>query len=139
MCEYCYLNTQLGKKPYTRVYVNIDEILDQAKKYIEKRKPDITYFEASATSDPVAIEDYSGGLKAAINFFAAQEFGRLRFATKFPYIQSFLNLDHKGHTRIRYSINTERIITEYEHGTPSLEERLNSLGNFKRKLAKRVQ
>jgi spore photoproduct lyase len=25
-CEYCYLNTTLGKKPYIRVYVNIDEI-----------------------------------------------------------------------------------------------------------------
>ena len=26
-CEYCYLNTQLGDKPYIRVFVNIDDIL----------------------------------------------------------------------------------------------------------------
>jgi spore photoproduct lyase len=29
ICEYCYLNTQLGKKPYTRIYVNVEEILQQ--------------------------------------------------------------------------------------------------------------
>ena len=25
-CEYCYLNTQLGDKPFIRVFVNVDEI-----------------------------------------------------------------------------------------------------------------
>jgi ribosome biogenesis GTPase len=29
MCEYCYLNTQLGKRPYIKVYVNVDEILER--------------------------------------------------------------------------------------------------------------
>lgn len=41
MCEYCYLNTQMGKKPYTKVYVNINEILSMADKYIDDRLPDI--------------------------------------------------------------------------------------------------
>lgn len=127
ICEYCYLNTQLGKKPYTRIYVNIDEILVQAKKYIEKRKPEITIFEAAATSDPVAVEPYSGALSYAIKFFAAEEYGRLRFVTKFPYVDSFLSLEHNKHTRIRFSLNTERIIKTYEHRTPDLTERLAGL------------
>ncbi|MCX7771895.1 MAG: spore photoproduct lyase, partial [Clostridia bacterium] len=29
-CEYCYLNTQLGDKPFIRVHVNTGEILDKA-------------------------------------------------------------------------------------------------------------
>ena len=33
-CEYCYLNTQLGDKPFVRVHVNVDDILGQAMKYI---------------------------------------------------------------------------------------------------------
>ncbi len=32
-CEYCYLNTQLGDKPFIRVFVNVDEILEQTKIY----------------------------------------------------------------------------------------------------------
>src|SRR5690606_13926588 len=41
-CEYCYLNTNLGDKPYMRVNVNVDEILDNAQKYIDQRLPEIT-------------------------------------------------------------------------------------------------
>jgi len=59
-CEYCYLLTNLGKKPYVRVYVNIEEILSAARAYIEKRKPEITVFEGAATSDPVPTEPYTG-------------------------------------------------------------------------------
>lgn len=30
-CHYCYLQTTLGAKPYIRVYVNTDDIIDAAK------------------------------------------------------------------------------------------------------------
>lgn len=127
LCEYCYLNTQLGKKPYTRIYVNIDEILNKAKEYIEMRKPEITFFEAAATSDPVVVEPFSGSLAKAISFFGQEDFGRLRFVTKFPHVDSLLDLPHNQHTRIRFSINSDRVISTYEHRTPSLNERLEAL------------
>ncbi|HQA07927.1 MAG TPA: spore photoproduct lyase [Syntrophomonadaceae bacterium] len=127
ICEYCYLNTQLGKKPYTRIYVNVEEILNQAAVLISQRQPEITVFEAAATSDPVSVEPYSGSLTRAIAFFAEQEYGRLRFVTKFAYVDSFLKLNHRGHTRIRYSINSDRVIRSYEHRTPSLQQRLQAL------------
>jgi spore photoproduct lyase len=67
-CEYCYLLTNLGKKPYVRVYVNKEEILSAAKPYIEKRKPENTVFEGAATSDPMPTEPYTGLLGRTINF-----------------------------------------------------------------------
>lgn len=67
-CEYCYLNTQLGDKPFIRVFVNVDEILEQTKKYIEDRKPQVTIFEGAATSDPVPVEPYTNSLKKTIEF-----------------------------------------------------------------------
>lgn len=127
ICEYCYLNTQMGKKPYTRVYVNLEEIFQQAQRYITNRAPDKTIFEAAATSDPVAVEPYTGSLARAIEFFAGQELGYLRFVTKFPYINNLLELDHKGHTRIRFSINCAKVISRYEHRTPGLDKRLEGL------------
>lgn len=33
-CEYCYLNTQLGDKPFVKVFTNIDDVLKKAKQYI---------------------------------------------------------------------------------------------------------
>lgn len=125
-CEYCYLNTTLGRKPYLRVYVNIEEILQTAKDYIAERKPEITYFEGAATSDPLPFEPYTGALAQTIAFFGREKFGRFRFVTKFTEVDSLLQLSHQGHTQIRFSINTQRIIEKYEHNTSSFMERVEA-------------
>lgn len=70
-CEYCYLATNLGRKPYVRIYVNIEKILERALKYMEERYPKITIFEGAATSDPVLLEPYTGALEKAITFGSA--------------------------------------------------------------------
>lgn len=129
-CEYCYLNTQFGKRPYLRVYVNVAEILEQAGQYITARKPQITIFEGAATSDPIPVEPYTGSLARAIIFFAQQPQGRFRFVTKFTDVDSLLTLDHNGHTTIRFSINADHVINTYEHATPRLAPRLEAAGKI---------
>ncbi len=126
-CEYCYLYTNLGKKPYLRAYVNVEEILAQAEAYIRQRSPQITIFEGSATSDPLPVEPFTGSLRETIAFFGRQELGRFRFVTKFTGVEPLLSLDHNHHTRFRFSVNSKKSITAYEHGTPSLAERLKAL------------
>ena len=130
MCEYCYLNTQMGKKPYIKIYVNTDEILNRADKYIEERGENITVFEGAATSDPVPVEPYSGNLKKAILHFGKIENSRFRFVTKFTDIDSLLNVEHNGRTTIRFSLNTDRIIGEFEHGTPKIQDRINAASSI---------
>lgn len=126
MCQYCYLNTNLGKRPYVRTYVNIEEILGTAQKYIKQRSPDKTIFEGAATSDPLPVEDLTGNLKESIKFFSRESLAGFRFATKFTNVDSLLNLDHKESTKIRFSLNTEKIISKYEQGAPSLKRRLEA-------------
>lgn len=125
-CEYCYLNTQFGKNPYIRVYVNLAEILKQTANYIGQREPEITLFEGAATSDPVPVEPYTQSLKHTIQFFAAQEHAGFRFVTKYTDIDGLLHLDHGGKTTIRFSINAESVIRNYEHFTPPLLQRLQA-------------
>lgn len=125
-CEYCYLNTQLGDKPFIRVHVNVDEIFEQARKYISERLPEVTIFEGAATSDPVPVEPYTGALKSAVNFFARQPDARFRFVTKYTDIDSLLDAEHNGHTEIRFSLNTDRIIKTYEHKTASAQKRIEA-------------
>ncbi|MDH7578267.1 MAG: spore photoproduct lyase [Bacillota bacterium] len=124
LCEYCYLLTNLGRNPYIRVYVNVEEILATARDYIRAGLPETTVFEGAATSDPLAVEPYTGSLALAIEFFAREPQGRFRFVTKFTEVDSLLNLDHQKATRFRFSINTERVIKTFEHATPPLQERL---------------
>ena len=123
-CQYCYLNTNLGDKPYLRINVNTGDIFMQAQAYIRERLPHTTIFEGSATSDPVPVEPYSHVLGEAIEYFGKNENGRFRFVTKFTDIDTLLSLDHRDHTEIRFTLNTGRVIKDYEKGTPSPNLRL---------------
>lgn len=125
-CHYCYLQTTLGTKPYVRVYVNIDDILAQAAKYIEERSPEITRFEAACTSDPVGLEHITGSLKECIEFMGRQPLGRLRFVTKYHHVEPLLDANHNGHTRIRFSVNADYVIKNFEPGTSRFEERIEA-------------
>jgi len=129
-CHYCYLQTTLGTKPYIRVYVNLDEILEKAAEYINERKPEITRFEAACTGDPVSLEHLTGALQYYIEFMAGQEYGRLRFVTKFANVDSLLNIHHNGHTRIRFSVNSSYVIRQFEPSTSSFEERIEAAGRI---------
>lgn len=120
------INTQLGDKPFVRVHVNLDEILEQAMKYAQERLPQITVFEGAATSDPVPVEPYTHSLARCIEFFGQQEHMRFRFVSKYTDVDGFLSLKHNNHTEIRFSINTERVITSYEHHTPSAKHRIEA-------------
>ncbi|MBS5822266.1 MAG: spore photoproduct lyase [Clostridium argentinense] len=126
MCEYCYLNTQMGKRPYTKIHVNVEEILEKARKYIEERIPNITIFEGAATSDPIPVEQYTGALKKAIEYFGENEKALFRFVTKYTDVDSLLDAKHNGRTTIRFSLNINEVINNFEHRTPSFEERIKA-------------
>ncbi len=125
-CQYCYLNTNMGDKPYMRVNVNTDEILEQAQSYINQRLPEETIFEGSATSDPVPVEPYSNILKQSIEFFSNSEKGRFRFVTKFTDVDTLLKIKHNNHTEIRFTLNTDKVIHDYESVTPTYKKRLEA-------------
>ena len=125
-CQYCYLNTNLGNRPYIKVNVNIEDILNRAQEYIEERLPQITIFEGSATSDPIPVEAYTGLLKRTIEFFSKSDNGRFRFVTKYSYVDELLNIEHNGKTEIRFTINTNKVITDYENRTASIKKRIEA-------------
>ncbi|WP_174734156.1 spore photoproduct lyase [Mesobacillus harenae] len=131
-CHYCYLQTTLGSKPYIRTYVNLDEIFEQAEKYMKEREPEITRFEAACTSDIVGIDHLTHALKKTIEFIGQTEFGRLRFVTKYHHVDHLLDAEHNGKTSFRFSINARYVIKHFEPGTSSFDERLEAA----RKVAK---
>ncbi len=127
LCEYCYLQTTLGPRPYIRVYANIEEILSTAKSLVQERSPEETVFEGAATSDPLAIEYLTGSLARAIEFFGGLKGSRFRFVTKFSDVAPLLGLPHGGRTTVRVSVNADYVIRTFEHNTSPLNERLEAL------------
>ncbi|ARI75531.1 spore photoproduct lyase [Halobacillus mangrovi] len=125
-CHYCYLQTTMGSKPYIRTYVNVDEVFDAAEQYMKERMPEETRFEASCTSDIVGVDHLTHTLKRAIEYFGESEHGRLRFVTKFAYVDHLLDAKHNGRTRFRFSMNADYVIKYLEPGTSRLDERIEA-------------
>jgi spore photoproduct lyase len=129
-CEYCYLSATLGSAVYIRVYVNTDDIMKAIQKHIDKSDKPITTFEASSSSDPLAVEHITGYLQKLIPFFADQSNARLRAVTKFANVDPLLNLPHNGHTRFRFSLNADYVINTFEKATASMKERIEAAGKM---------
>ncbi len=125
-CQYCYLASTFDMKPFVRLYVNLDEILAEAADRIRIKAPEVTFFEGSSTSDTLALEHLGGSIGRCVEFFAGQEHGRFRFVTKFNTVDGLLHLDHRGHTKIRFSINSPHVIRLFEQHTASLDERIEA-------------
>ncbi|WP_010251535.1 spore photoproduct lyase [Acetivibrio cellulolyticus] len=125
-CEYCYLHTTQSFKPYLRAYVNIDDIFNSIKKYIDKNSGNVTTFEVASAGDPLAIEHITGSLAKTIEFFGSLNNGRLRVVTKFDNVDSLLDLKHNSHTRFRFSINSRYVIDTFEHNTANITERIEA-------------
>lgn len=131
-CHYCYLQTTMGSKPYIRVYVNTDDIMQAAEGYIKEREPEITRFEAACTSDPLGLEHITGSLAELITFMADQPLGRLRFVSKFHFVEPLLELRHNKNTRVRFSVNADYVIKNFEPATSAFHERIEAAGKMAR-------
>jgi len=123
-CEYCYLQTTQGYRPYLRTYVNLEDIFNAIKRHIAKNGDRLTTFEVASAGDPLALEHITGSLAQTIEFFSRLDNGRLRIVTKFSNVDPLLNLNHSGHTRFRGSINSRYVIKNFEHNTADFDERI---------------
>jgi spore photoproduct lyase len=133
-----YLAGSLSGPPVTRVYADIDEILDGLAAYVgegtAKRRPEEgTTFEASCYTDPLALEHLTGSWQRAVEHFGQWEADvQLRWTTKYADVGTFTALDHRGRTRVRFSVNATPVTTRMEGGTAKLEERIAALGTLAR-------
>jgi spore photoproduct lyase len=132
-CQYCYLAGSLTGPPVTRVYADLDDILDALAPYVgddtaKRRAEEGTTFEASCYTDPLALERWTGSWQRAVEHFGAWEAPvQLRWTTKYDAVEPFLRLDHRGRTRVRLSVNCLPVTQRFEGGTSRLEDRVGAL------------
>ncbi|SDS06844.1 spore photoproduct lyase [Nocardioides scoriae] len=136
-CQYCYLAGSLSGPPVTRVYADLDAILDNLTAYLgtgqvtsrsTRRSQEGTTFEASCYSDPLALDHLTGSWQRAVEHFGAWDAPvQLRWTTKFADVDRFVALPHAGRTRVRFSVNCLPVTQRWEGGTSTLEQRLAAL------------
>lgn len=126
MCMYCYLVCHYNKCAYLRLFVNREQLLDKIINYSLKSEKELI-FEIGSNSDLVLENIITENLEWTIEKFAKEGRGYLTLPTKFSYVESLLNLDHRGKTIIRMSLNPEMVINKIEFGTSNLNDRIEAI------------
>lgn len=131
LCQYCYLQSSFGLRPYVRVYADLDRIMASVRQRLAASPGGEVSFEGASTSDPIAVEHLTGALAELIPFFGGLDRAVFRVVTKFAHTESLVGLAHGGRTRIRYSLNTPHVVGSFEAGTDGVRDRIaaaNRLG-----------
>jgi spore photoproduct lyase len=126
-CKFCYLSGNRGnlKCPAIKLYTNLGDVVAAIGRVADRAAgPELFY--GSKLQDFVALDPITRYSETIVPFAAEHPNVRLLFLTKSADIETFLPLDHRGHTILSWTLNAEPVIAEYEVGAPSLDERLRA-------------
>ncbi len=123
-CEYCFLQYYLNKQVMV-IYANIEEMLEELKEVL-KLKPGFCRVGTGEYADSLALDPITGISKILVPFFAQNKKAVLELKTKTNKIENLLNMDSEGNTVVSWSLSPREITEKHEHGTSSLQDKLEA-------------
>jgi len=125
-CTYCILQFYLNN-PVTTVYANSEKLFTEVKEKIATQPDRFFRIGTGELSDSLAFDSSSEFSRDIVEYFADLDNVLLELKTKSNRVENLLDLDHKGHTVISWSVNPQVIIDAEEHKAASLQERLEAM------------
>jgi DNA repair photolyase len=127
-CKYCYLAGTQGVKfsPSVKIYVNLPEMLVEIDR-IACRLGKPTAFYIGKLQDALALDPLTAYSNVLIPFFAEHPLARLVLLTKSTHIERLLNLEHREHTILSWSVNPPEVCDIFEENVPGIEARLEAM------------
>ena len=127
-CSFCYLAGTQGVRfsPTVKIYVNLEEILAEIDR-VARRLGREEAFYLGKLQDGMALDPLTGYSRLMIPFFAEHPYARLRLLSKCADFDNVLDLDHRGHTVLCWSLNPSAVRKDYEFITPPVEDRLHTI------------
>jgi len=127
-CTYCYLAGTPGVKfsPSVKIFTNMDEVLHTIDKNARKIAQPTAFYHGKL-QDGLALEPLTGYSRQLIPFFAEHPFARQILLTKSTDVENLLDLDHKGHTILSWTLQPPVITVQFEPNTPSIADRLYAM------------
>lgn len=122
-CEYCYLQ---GMYPSANLvlFVNLPDIFEELLKLLAKHP---VYLCISYDTDLLALEGLTGYVKEWIGFTRSHPDLTVECRTKSAGFSLIAEEDIPERFILAWTLSPDEIIQKYEHGTPSLAARLNSI------------
>ena len=127
-CHYCYLAGTPGVRfsPTVKVFVNLGEILTRVDR-VAARLAEPTAFYLGKLQDGLALDPLTGYARTLVPFFATHRYARMTLLTKSADVDNLLDLDHRGHTILSWSLNPAEVVRAFEPHTPPLDDRIAAM------------
>ena len=121
-CEYCYLSGMYNSANNV-LFVNTEDFFTALKPYLDKP----TLVAISYDTDTLAVESFASLTKQWITHAKSQANLNLEVRTKSANFNAIKSLQSNDNTVLAWTLSPQQIIKMYEHKTPSLKSRLNSI------------
>jgi len=127
-CRYCYLAGTPGVRfsPTVKVFVNLAEMIAEIDR-TATRLAEPTAFYLGKLQDGLALDPLTGYSRRLVPFFAKHRYARMIVLTKSAGVENLLDLPHRGHTILSWSLNPAEVIRAFEAHTPPLAERMRAM------------
>jgi DNA repair photolyase len=127
-CHYCYLAGTPGVRfsPTVKIFLNLPEILAEVER-VAARLAAPTAFYLGKLQDGLALDPLTGYSRTLVPFFAEHRHARMTLLTKSAGVENLLDLDHRGHTILSWSLNPAAVIAAFEENTPPLTARIEAM------------
>jgi spore photoproduct lyase len=127
-CRYCFLQGMYQSGNYV-VFVNTEDFLNNISDTAQQHKEPSWYF-SGYDCDSLALDPITHFVNDCLDHFERLPNARLELRTKSTQIRPLLNRPALSNVVVAYSLSPEAIVSAEEHGTPSLEKRLDALSRL---------
>lgn len=122
-CEYCYLK---GMYPSGNmvIFVNLEDTFEEIKKILKEHP---MYICVSYDTDLLALENLIGYVRKWIRFVEENPELTIEIRTKSGNIDLWDELPVQDRVIYAFTISSEKVIEDYEHGTASMVQRIKTV------------
>ena len=125
-CTYCFLNSYLNSYGILQ-FSNLEDLHNEIDNFLMECDPKFVYRIGSGEfTDSLMMDDVTRLGESLIAKFSRHRNTMLELKTKSGNIDHLLGIKDKGNTVLAWSLNTPRNISNYEHGSALLHERIEA-------------
>jgi spore photoproduct lyase len=86
-----------------------------------------TTFYLGKLQDGLSLDPLTGYSRQIVPFFADHPQARLTLLTKSADVSNLLDLEHRGHSILSWTLNPAAVVEAFEPHTPTLEARIRAM------------
>lgn len=117
-CSYCHVGNALT------IMLDVEKFIDNLKVLTDEH-PWQKLYKFDNQGDVLTLEPEYGITKKLVEFFSKTD-KTLMLYTKSDNVDFLLDLEHKGQTKVCWTMSCDEVADTYEHGAATLEERITA-------------